>query len=336
MSTTEHQPSRLAAVGEFGLIRRLVPRFALTAAVEVGPGDDAAVVRSSDGRVVATTDLLVEGRHFRLDWSSPYDVGRKAAAQSLSDVAAMGARPTALLVGLGAPPETAVDLLEAVAEGLAAECGLVGATVVGGDVVRTDGLLLAVTALGDLEGRRPVRRDGARPGDRIVVAGGLGGAAAGLAMLTAGRSDVPAEVLAAHRRPEPPYAAGPLLAASGATSLIDVSDGFAGDLGHVLEASGVGATVDVEAIPRHRALRTRWADDIAADVLTAWLVSGGEDHALVATLSPGDVAAATAALLGAGIALVDVGTVATGAGITWLGLPAGTPPPGGFDHFSAR
>src|SRR4051812_7726943 len=138
----------------------------------LGPGDDAAIVASTDGRTVVTTDLLVEGRHFRRDWSSAYDIGRKAAAQSLADVVAMGAHPTAIVVGFAAPADTELEWADALVDGLQDECASVGAGIAGGDVVRSDAVTLAVTALGDLHGRRAVTRAGARAGDVVVVAGG--------------------------------------------------------------------------------------------------------------------------------------------------------------------
>src|SRR5258708_27032828 len=151
----------IGELGEFGLIAVLIQDLTQGPEVEVAPGDDAAVVRAPDGRVVATSDLLVEGRHFRRDWSGPYDIGRKAAAQNLADVVAMGARPSALLVGFGAPPETELDWVDALCEGLRDECAEVGASVAGGDIVRGESVLLAVTALGDLDGP-PILRSGAR------------------------------------------------------------------------------------------------------------------------------------------------------------------------------
>src|SRR6266550_4116285 len=157
----------VADLGEFGLIERLTSRFAARTAgagVALGPGDDAAVLATPDGRVVASTDLLVDGRHFRRDWSTATDVGRKAAAQNLAAIAAMGAVPTGLLFGLACPPDLAVDWVESLADGLRDECAPVGASVLGGDVVRGDVLTLAVTALGDLQGRAPVTRSGARAG----------------------------------------------------------------------------------------------------------------------------------------------------------------------------
>src|SRR4051812_12763212 len=198
-------------VGEFGVIARVVARAGSAAAAEVGPGDDAAVLRTTDGRVVATTDMLVEGRHFRRDWSSAEDVGHKAAAANLADVAAMGGVATALLVGLACPPDTQTSWLEGVAAGLAAECAPLGAAVVGGDTVASapdsGAVVLSVTALGDLGGRAPVLRSGARPGDVVALAGRLGWSACGLAALRRGVKS-PAAAVGAHRRPTPPYAAG--------------------------------------------------------------------------------------------------------------------------------
>jgi thiamine-monophosphate kinase len=244
--------------------------------VEVGIGDDAALLTCPDGRVVATTDVLLEGNHFRLDWSSPYEIGRRAAAANMADVAAMGGRATALLIGLVAPPDLAVADAEAIADGLRDEAALVGAAVIGGDSVAGDRLTLAVTALGDLGGRRPVLRSGAAVGDQVVLAGRLGWSAAGLALLQAGVRD--GLLVAAHRVPQPPYELGPVLADAGATAMCDVSDGLVADLGHIAAASGkrigirsadlAGEVVEGRALTEHEVL------------------GGGEDHALVATLPP--------------------------------------------------
>jgi thiamine-monophosphate kinase len=247
--------------------------------VEIGPGDDAAVVRAPDGRVVATSDLLIEGRHFRRDWSGPYDVGRKAAAQNLADVVAMGARPTALLVGFGVPAETGVAWAERLYDGLRDECELVGAAVAGGDVVRAPVLTLGVTALGDLAGRPPLLRSGARPGDVVAVRGRLGFAAAGLDLLTRGL-DGPAVLVEAHRRPRPPYEAGQEAVRLGATALMDVSDGLIQDLGHIAAASGVRIDVDGAALPIPA--------ELGADG-RRFVLTGGEDHAFAATFPPARV-----------------------------------------------
>ena len=196
------------------------------------------MLATPDGRVVATTDFLLEGRHFRRDWSSASDVGHKAAARSLADVAAMGAVPSALLVALAAPADLPVSWARELTAGLAAECARVpGASVIGGDTARADSVLLAVTGLGDLAGRAPVLRSGASPADVVAVAGPLGRAAAGLALLASGLREDP--LVTAHLRPAPPYDAGPEAADLGATAMIDTSDGLLADLGHVAAASGV-------------------------------------------------------------------------------------------------
>src|SRR6202034_3499146 len=173
-------------MGEWGVIAALTGRMPAGPLTSVGIGDDAAVIGSPSGSVVAAVDLLLEGRHFRRDWSSAYDIGVKAAARSLADIAAMGAVNTALLVALAVPGALAASWPLELADGLAAEAARAGAGIVGGDTARADSVLLSVTALGDLAGRRPVLRSGARPGDVIAVAGPLGRSAAGLALLAAG------------------------------------------------------------------------------------------------------------------------------------------------------
>lgn len=311
--------ARLADVGEFGLIDRVLIALTETGVtpdpahgVLVGPGDDAAVVAAPDGRVVVSTDVLVEGRHFRRDWSSAYDVGVRAAAANLADVAAMGAHPTALTVGLAAPAEVPVAWTLELARGLAAEAAEAGAVVVGGDMVASPTLVVSVTALGRLDGRAPVLRSGARPGDLVVLAGRLGWAAAGLRLLAEGVTDGP--LVDAHRRPSPPYGWGPRLASLGATSMIDVSDGLLQDAGHLATASGVAIDLELQAL---RSLG-------AAGVTDDDLLTGGDDHPLLATVPDGTV-------LPAGP--VVVGRVQLGSGVTVDRAPR--PGPHGHDHFPA-
>ncbi|MGY1803565.1 thiamine-phosphate kinase [Blastococcus sp. SYSU D00922] len=276
-------------VGEFGVIGRVLAQAGTARAAQVGPGDDAAVLRTPDRRVVATTDVLVEGRHFRRDWSSAEDIGHKAAAANLADVAAMGGVATALLVGLACPPTTQTAWLEGVAAGLAAECAPLGAAVVGGDLVAaaadSDAVVLSVTALGDLAGRPPVLRSGARPGDVVALAGRLGWSACGLAVLRRGFSS-PIAVVAAHRRPTPPYAAGPGAAEAGATAMCDVSDGLLADLGHIAADSEVVVDLDRAAVERAcldpAGPLQQVGSALGVDPLV-WVLTGGEDHALVAT-----------------------------------------------------
>jgi thiamine-monophosphate kinase len=311
--------------------------------------------------VVATTDLLVEGRHFRRDWSSAFDVGCKAAAQNLADVAAMGASPTALLVGFATPGDLPVAWAEGLARGIAEECARAGAHVAGGDVSSADSIMIAITALGDLGGREPVTRSGAHPGDLLAVAGRLGRSAAGLALLEAGRAeggraeggsaegggteggsggagsggagsggaddaDEPAGLaglVASHRRPRPPYPCGPEAADLGATSMIDISDGLLADLSHVADASRVLIDVETARLPGEPALRDA-AAALGADWLS-WVLSGGEDHALAATFPPGTGLPGHWSV---------IGTVRQGRGVTVDSRPAEGR--GGWDHFPQR
>jgi thiamine-monophosphate kinase len=320
----------VADLGEFGLIAAIRALLPVGGGQIVGIGDDAAVVRAPDGRVVATTDLLVEGRHFRRDWSGPFDIGTKAAAENLADVAAMGASPTALLVGFATPGDVAVAWAEDLFRGLAEECARGGAHVVGGDVSGADSVMLAITALGDLAGREPVTRGGARPGDQLAVAGQLGRSAAGLALLEAGLaepSERPAEasdlaaLVASHRRPRPPYPCGPEAADLGATSMIDISDGLVADLNHVAEASGVLIDIETARLPGDPALRSA-ATALGADWLR-WVLTGGEDHALAATFPAGTPLPGH---------WLEIGTVRPGHGVTLNSRP--TEGRNGWDHFT--
>lgn len=266
-------------LGEMALVEAITARLGSGASVLLGPGDDAAVVSAADGRVVATTDVLVEGRHFRRDWSSAHDIGSRAAAANLADVAAMGAVPTALLVGLAVPADREVDWVLELADGLSAEAATAGAAVAGGDVVRSDTVVVSVTALGSLQGRAPVTRSGARPGDLVAVAGRLGWAAAGLAVLSRGFRS-PRTLVEAHRRPAPPYAEGPRAAVLGASAMVDVSDGLVADLGHVARASGVAVSLRSDAFHVPQEFQDT-ARALSADPLH-WLLGGGDDHALAA------------------------------------------------------
>lgn len=271
-------------LGEFGLISAVTDGLRHGRGVLLGPGDDAAVLTAPDGRVVVTTDVLVEGRHFRRSWSEATDVGHRAAAANLADIAAMGAVPTGLVVGLVAPPDLPVAWARDLASGLGEECAPLGVSVVGGDVSAGDTLVIAVTALGDLQGRGPVVRSGAAPGDRVAVCGRLGWAAAGLALLSRGfRSARP--LLDAHRRPEVPYAQGVAAAEAGASAMVDVSDGLVQDLGHIAQASGVSIELAVEAfeVPPRMA---EVAASMGLDPLR-WVLGGGDDHALAATFPAG-------------------------------------------------
>jgi thiamine-monophosphate kinase len=248
-------------------------------------------------------------------------VGHRAAAANLADIAAMGGVPTALLVAFCAPPSLDVRWAEELADGLAAEASLVGASVVGGDMSSSPTLTVAVTALGDLGGRPPVVRTGARPGDVVAVNGRLGYAAAGYTVLSRGFR-TPKLLVEAFRRPEVPYAAGPEAARLGATAMIDISDGLLADLGHIATASGVAIDLRREAFAVPGQIRDA-AAALSVDPLQ-WILTGGDDHALAATF-PAEVT------LPAG--WVVVGAVGDGApGVTVNGRPY-RGGPGGWDHF---
>lgn len=276
----------MQTVSEIDALKRIFPRLPAADAALLGPGDDAAVVSAPDGRYVVTTDLMVHGPDFRFAWSSPHDLGWKAAASNLADVAAMGARPTALVVAIAAPAETAVVVLEGIADGLRDACEALapGCGVVGGDLSVSQTFTIAVTAFGDLQGRAPVLRSGADIGDTVAVAGELGAAAAGLALLfvravdadgtpsaqlAAGLRETQGAALEAQLCPRPPIASGITAAEHGATAMLDLSDGL------VLDARRIAA-----------------ASKVAIDLETARLgaepqlaLTGGEDHSLLACFS---------------------------------------------------
>jgi thiamine-monophosphate kinase len=294
----------LGSIGESAVLARIFPRLPHAAAELLGPGDDAAVVAAPDGRFVVTTDMMVHGPDFRLAWSSAHDLGWKAAASNLSDVAVMGAKPTALVVALAAPADTAVTFLEEFADGLRDGCAAMapGCGVVGGDLSTSETLTIAVTAFGDLEGRAPVTRAGARPGDVVAVSGALGAAAAGLSRLFSEgqRGGVPVSVPAlradadvmAQLAPTPPIADGVLAALAGATAMIDLSDGLALDARRIAITSGVAIDLSLSSVGSSAAL------------------AGGEDHSLLATFDPrttlpGGFRQIGIVVAGAGVILVD-------------------------------
>ena len=274
----------VAELGEFGLIEHFKALAGQTDAVLLGPGDDAAVVAAHDGRVAISADVLVEGVHFKGEWAAPEDIGHRAAAATLADLAAMGATATALVVSLIGPAGMSAQWALSLAQGLSEEAALVGASVVGGDLSRGRQVVIAVSGIGDLAGRPPVTRSGARPGDVAALAGRQGWAAAGLAVLSRGFRS-PRAIVEAYRRPLPPYAAGPAAALAGATAMIDVSDGLLADAGHVADASGVTIDFDPAALPVPAELEAA-AAAFNVDPLT-WVLAGGDDHALLATFPPG-------------------------------------------------
>ena len=303
----------LGGIGETAVLARIFPRLPAASAQIIGPGDDAAVVTAADGRFVVTTDMMIHGPDFRMAWSTPVDLGWKAAASNLSDVAAMGAVPTALLVAIAAPADSPVALLEGIADGFRMACAELapGCGVVGGDLSVSSVLTIAVTAFGDLEGRQPVLRSGAQPGDVLAVSGALGLAAAGIRLLfdqavdeagmpdaalaLAVRAEHP-EAVDAQLAPRPPIADGKAAALAGANAMIDLSDGLGIDAGRLAQASGVclDFTGDALGPEPYRVL------------------AGGEDHSLLATFP-------AATTLPGGFR--PIGRVRPGSGLLLDGIP---------------
>ncbi|MGN7246623.1 thiamine-phosphate kinase [Janibacter anophelis] len=298
-------PRRLSDLPEGEVLGHLFPLFAGTkgaAPVLLGPGDDAAVLAAPSGGVVLTTDSMVRGRDWLDEWSSGHEVGRKVVAQNVADVAAMGAVPTGLLVALAADPHTELEWVLDLAAGIAAAAQDAGAPVLGGDLSSAEEgtVVVAITATGDLGGRPPVRRDGARLGDLVAVRGHLGRSGGGLQLLLAGRGrthlDGEAgpgeravdELCRVHRTAgRPPWEEGPRAADAGATSMIDVSDGLVRDLGRVARASGLRIELSGSALAQQAAGPLTEALG-AADALRQ-VLSGGEEHSLAATFAPGAV-----------------------------------------------
>ena len=273
----------IAELGEDALIRLFAPRLPHSDAEIVGPGDDSAVLRI-EGHAVASTDALIEGRHFRREWSTAADVGYRAAMQNLADIDAMGARPLSLQVCLGAPADTPAEWVTGLADGLREACAPLGVGVSGGDLVSADAIMVSVTALGDTAGQEPVLRSGARVGDDVAVAGALGAAYAGFIQLSDGL-DVDAASRQLFLRPSPQIGAGRAAAAGGAHALIDISDGLLRDLGRVAAASGVGIDVDRASVPVH-AGAAAVAVASGADAVE-WALTGGEDHHVAGTFAAG-------------------------------------------------
>jgi thiamine-monophosphate kinase len=264
----------LATLGEFGFLDRLLPTLPQRPDVLVGPGDDCAVVRCGTRRVLITTDALVESVHFERAWMTPQQLGRRSLLVNLSDIAAMGGRPTFCVVSVGVPVDYSVRDLSALHAGIRAAAHEAGVAIVGGNVSRADRLFVSITQLGEAD-RRVVTRAGARASDELFVTGTLGDAALGVRELQRGRYRGPA--VTRYREPHPRLTAGALLAVHNiASAMIDISDGLLQDLGHLTAMSKVGAEIDIERLPYSAALRRL----PAADRLELAL-RGGDDYELL-------------------------------------------------------
>lgn len=272
----------LGEVGEHAVIQSIID-----ASPSPVNGDDAAVLSpaSPNSRVVATTDMLVEGRHFRVDVTTPWYLGRKAVVQNFADIEAMGARPIAVLLSLSAPPAMAASVVGEIARGIAHEIDKYAAELVGGDVTAGESLVLSVTAIGSLGGNRPpLTLSGARPGQNLVAHGAIGYSAAGLDLLESGM-EIPEKLeplVLAYQAPVLSPSAGVVARSAGASAMTDNSDGLLHDLTAIAENSGVRFDLDPHTIA---------PDDLllhAAELLGAdpwkWVYEGGEDHTLLGTL----------------------------------------------------
>lgn len=272
-------------LGEAGLIDQATRDLPMPPAVSVGPGDDAAVFLVN-GSAVVSTDILVEGVHFRRDWSSASEVGRKAVAVNVADLEAMGARPITMVVTFSAPGELDSTWVREFLTGLRDEADAAQIALVGGDVTRSRDITVGVTVIGQTEGWSPVLRSGACPGDVVAIRGRLGWAAAGHAALARGFRS-PRAVVDAQRVPQVPYGEGRIAARSGATSMIDVSDGLLSDLGKIAEQSAVEIRLDSAAFEIAEPIQTVSA--ALGRVPLDFVLTGGEDHALAATFPPEQV-----------------------------------------------
>lgn len=313
----------LAEVGEFALIAAITENLPADDHVLVGPGDDAAVLDLSSP-LLSSIDVLVEGVHFRRDWSDATSVGRKAVAVNVADIEAMGGTARAIVVGFSAPGDLPADWALEFAAGLREEAAYAGVSLVGGDLTRSRDVTVAVTVFGEVAGR-VVRRTGARSGDVVALIGRTGWAAAGLTVLGRGFRS-PRAAVEAYRMPEVPYGAGAVAAAAGATAMIDVSDGLLADLGHVADASEV--TIDVRRdtfeVPEPlQVVAAATGIDPYALILT-----GGEDHALAATFPTDAVIPAGWRVIGSVGDLSDEGPRVLVDGTAWEGAT-------GWDHFGS-
>jgi thiamine-monophosphate kinase len=327
-------------MGEFELLAKLRERLPKgSERLFLGSGDDAAVTLPG-GAAATSVDALIDGVHFRREWSSLAQIGHKALATALSDLAAMGAEPGEAYVALGVPPDLSEEGCLELLDGMAALALETGTALAGGDISRAPALILAMTVVGHAPSAGDfVTRSGARPGDALAVTGELGGAAAGLLLLeqiTAAEIDHPgvgsisAALLGRQLEPHPRLADGRALAAAGATAMIDLSDGLGGDAGHVAAASGVALRIEAAALPI--ALGVTEVATVAGREPLDMATSGGEDYELLVALPEDRLDEATRAIGETGTALTRIGTVAAGTGVE-IKLPDGRlSKPTGFDQ----
>ncbi|MBI1922268.1 MAG: thiamine-phosphate kinase [Geobacter sp.] len=306
---------KLAELGEFGLIGQIARKVSPDKTVRLGIGDDAAATEPTPGCLTLTTsDMLIEGVHFDLDWCTPASLGRKSLSVNLSDIAAMGGVPRWFLLSLAIPPTLPVEFLDAFIQGMLGLATEHNVTLIGGDTCSSrNGLAISVTLLGEQLPERVVSRSGARPGDLVFVTGTLGDSALGLEMLKKGERSGPA--VEKHLDPTPRLREGMALAEAGLPiAMIDISDGLAADLGHILEMSGVGARLLLDEIPLSPFYRERVAD-YASDPFRLAL-GGGEDYELLFTAPPSAREEVFAICRSCGTPASVIGTITESAGLT--------------------
>lgn len=326
-------------LGERGLIAAIHRLQKTPPRGYLGIGDDAAVLPPSGDGWLASSDMLVEGVHFRSEWVNPGHLGEKAVAVNLSDIAAMGGVPRGLLTSIGLPRDTQVDWVEAFYRGMAKALDEYGVVLLGGDTVGSPGpLIISVTVLGQVEGGAPVLRRGAKPGDRLVVTGRLGASRAGLALLQdgvrwPGRNVTERSVLTAHLMPKARVDAGLRLRPL-AHAMTDISDGLVAELVELVQFGGIGARIFEEQLPVDGAtaeVARRYRQDPRQ-----WVYYGGEDYELLAAVPPSRLEEARERLSECQVSLTEVGVVTDTPGLTAV-RPDGKEEPlnerGAFDHF---
>lgn len=323
----------MVRMGEFELLARIRERLPASGPrTHLGSGDDAAVTIPG-GATATSVDALVDGVHFRRDQASPAQIGHKALATALSDLAAMGAEAGEAYVVLGLPSDFGEEECIELLDGMAALAGETGTELAGGDLSRADQLFLAITVVGHASDPQAlVQRAGAQAGDALVLTGEIGGAAAGLELLERRRTDADLTLVERQLEPMPRLVAGQALAAAGATAMIDLSDGLGADARHLARASGVKLAVEAAAVPLAPAAVTL-SEATGRDPW--WLLSGGEDYELLACVPPARLKHATAEVLSkGGVPLTKVGEVQAGSGVE-IRLPGGgLLEPGGFDQLA--
>ena len=326
---------KLQDLGEFKLIDRIREQVANGDGVHRGIGDDAAVLSLPDGHhLLTSTDLLIENVHFRHDWTDCEALGHKAVAVNLSDIAAMGGTPRYLYLGLACPGETELNDITAFLKGVLAEAERHNVVLVGGDTCRSPGpWMISVTIEGSTSAHQAIGRDGAQPGDLIMVSGTLGDSALALHLLHADK-EPDAALSARHHQPTAQVALGRLLGERHlAKAMIDISDGLASDLEHILQASQVDGLIEEDKLPLSEAFQRHASTEPALRELA---IFGGEDYELLFTLAPEKAADVVALSAELNLSITTIGVIQTGSGALSLQDQTGAVRPilvRGYDHF---